>query len=918
VPTRHIAPLQSCTAELWRTKADVTAMHGADATENGFEPYDGVRCAVSFQVGAHAAQCSRANLPAHDCVSNSEVEASGDQVPKEFLVPRTAKQVKKIFDKYDLDGSLVLESSEIKKLLKEMGQPHEDEDVKMVVTEMDHSSDQSLGPAAFLAWWKQQAPVQQAHFDAADTKGNGVLDRDEVEEMLRQCNQPHQPADVEAMMCRCRKLVPDAPDAGPETLSREQFKTWQLSGEQFKTWHARDEEKWKTILEELDGNSSGQIEEGEARRLFDRYRTDKQRKDDTDDGYLLRAQVVELLRNIGYLSDQPDPKEDDPKVDGMMKAAHDANIGISQKDFIRWWGKHPVSSGLCTVSNSCQTAWLSIDSEGKGSLQVYADTCKKHHLEKEDPPSKWWGRFVTVSVLTVLFTWVFVGHWVFWLCERDRVEQQRKDYTSGLIAFQAKHNISSHDLQELLSMVGAEELDTYTDLSNAELTNPYSYRFPDIYTAFSTFAITTTVGYGRIAPETTAGRWWLMFSVTFGIPCMGGLLAVMAKRLLNAMDKMTRLGCFDLGALGADPAHVQFVQADKNNSKTLSKEEATLASESLLGGELGINGNRLRTWCDKDMLNDVFSNDGKASDGDPKFDLEDFKHIVKELNLPHATNGRERKRVISAFVTLCLWLSMGTVVYTLLEDWTFGDALYFCIVTLSTVGLGDMAPLSVAGVCFTFVFDLIGLEIFVINLGTAAAWWQEWRVNQGKRLRRSKALKRLMTQSEAEVGGDKWAELLRTAHWSVKWSVKSAEDTGRFCISCVTRRCKNRPKTHPEDRVTMQKYNDDNSGQPQPPPSVPAKPTPVSEPELEPEREPEPELEPEHQPQQQQQPQLQPEQQPEPQPQPEPEESELEPQQAPGQSQHTDRAWLRGTTNERPVDEPERMQTGSRASMRAP
>ena len=48
-----------------------------------------------------------------------------------------------------------------------------------------------------------------------------------------------------------------------------------------------------------------------------------------------------------------------------------------------------------------------------------------------------------------------------------------------------------------------------------------------------------------------------------------------------------------------------------------------------------------------------------------------------------------------AFVVLVLWVLVGSVVYHLLEDWSVGEGVYFCMVTLSTVvpGLGRILAL---------------------------------------------------------------------------------------------------------------------------------------------------------------------------------------------------------------------------------
>lgn len=48
-----------------------------------------------------------------------------------------------------------------------------------------------------------------------------------------------------------------------------------------------------------------------------------------------------------------------------------------------------------------------------------------------------------------------------------------------------------------------------------------------------------------------------------------------------------------------------------------------------------------------------------------------------------------------------LVLSMGTVGYRLLEEWSWVDAFYFSAVAVTTVGFGDLAPSTDASKLFT-------------------------------------------------------------------------------------------------------------------------------------------------------------------------------------------------------------------------
>jgi voltage-gated potassium channel len=58
-------------------------------------------------------------------------------------------------------------------------------------------------------------------------------------------------------------------------------------------------------------------------------------------------------------------------------------------------------------------------------------------------------------------------------------------------------------------------------------------------------------------------------------------------------------------------------------------------------------------------------------------------------------------------------VATGIVVFMAIEHLSFTDALYFTIVTISTVGYGDIHPISTAGKLLTIVLIIIGIGMFL-------------------------------------------------------------------------------------------------------------------------------------------------------------------------------------------------------------
>lgn len=76
------------------------------------------------------------------------------------------------------------------------------------------------------------------------------------------------------------------------------------------------------------------------------------------------------------------------------------------------------------------------------------------------------------------------------------------------------------------------------------------------------------------------------------------------------------------------------------------------------------------------------------------------------------------------FVSLALFtliaIASGTGFYAVVEGLGFVDALYFSVVTLTTVGYGDFAPQTDVGKLFTAVYVLVGMGILLAFVTTLA------------------------------------------------------------------------------------------------------------------------------------------------------------------------------------------------------
>ena len=83
------------------------------------------------------------------------------------------------------------------------------------------------------------------------------------------------------------------------------------------------------------------------------------------------------------------------------------------------------------------------------------------------------------------------------------------------------------------------------------------------------------------------------------------------------------------------------------------------------------------------------------------------------------------RRVGQILALLVAVLVFGTIGYVVIEGWSVFDAMYMTLITVGSVGFGEVHPLSMAGRVFTMVLIVVGLGTVAYGLSAITALWVE-------------------------------------------------------------------------------------------------------------------------------------------------------------------------------------------------
>ena len=101
------------------------------------------------------------------------------------------------------------------------------------------------------------------------------------------------------------------------------------------------------------------------------------------------------------------------------------------------------------------------------------------------------------------------------------------------------------------------------------------------------------------------------------------------------------------------------------------------------------------------------------------------------------------RKLVFSIVALAILFCTGIIGYIIIEKWSPLEAIYMTIITLTTVGYGDLG-VSETGRVFTVIFIIVGISVFAYGLSSMVAFIVEGELsNAWRRNKMEKAISKL-------------------------------------------------------------------------------------------------------------------------------------------------------------------------------
>lgn len=220
--------------------------------------------------------------------------------------------------------------------------------------------------------------------------------------------------------------------------------------------------------------------------------------------------------------------------------------------------------------------------------------------------------------------------------------------------------------------------------------------------------VTSSVtGYGNIAPRTALGKAVTMGYAVLGIPLMliylssvGSLLS----RCVRGVFSRAVCCCFcsNCGYCCYDEKRMQEKERrmkKKRQQMELQQQQLQLQEPFYVRSSSSVTAFTTSTSSTHNNLHSPVR-DGEVTKlqpsssilGETDYGTDNLDNDRKSLSQQYHSAGSILAPVLLCLCIMLCYICCGAVVLTRLEAWTFLDGSYFCFMSLSTIGFGDLVP----------------------------------------------------------------------------------------------------------------------------------------------------------------------------------------------------------------------------------
>ncbi|XP_076363930.1 TWiK family of potassium channels protein 18-like isoform X1 [Tachypleus tridentatus] len=331
--------------------------------------------------------------------------------------------------------------------------------------------------------------------------------------------------------------------------------------------------------------------------------------------------------------------------------------------------------------------------------------------------SKKW--FTHILLFIVLMTYASVGAVIFRLLEGPHESPEiidlpdvRNVMADILWNISRIYNISEEEWQSSAHLeLKNYEGQVFKAISSSASTIDEARQWTFFGSLFFCGTVYTTIGYGNIAPSTTAGRAATIVYAFIGIPLLLMVLADLGKLFTRAIKflfffirqfyytgkcrKMRKAGRratavpVQYMAFAWKTVNAPYFAATRKSQVSPDKETKDKKED-----ETKKSGSEFSNPPPEPGNTEVATT--PAREEPPPFEIDD------EFNLP----------ISLALILLFLYIMIGAMIFTLWEShWTFFEAFYFVFISMSTIGFGDYVPDHPIYMMATFIYLLFGLAL---------------------------------------------------------------------------------------------------------------------------------------------------------------------------------------------------------------